>query len=113
MPPPLKKRTSGLPTGSPSPVNAYCDREPLDGLTWSRIAPPKKCLRTATPGKIILPLPAAASHSERRSPFSSRLSRDTVAIFEEICRIKALTRDRDAKRPHVGEIGQSHPPRRA
>jgi hypothetical protein len=27
MPPPLKKRTSGLPTGSPSPVNAYCDSE--------------------------------------------------------------------------------------
>jgi hypothetical protein len=26
--------------------------------------------------------------------------------------IKALTRDRDAKRAHVGEIGQSHPPRR-
>ena len=27
MPPPLKKRTSGLPTGSLSRVNAYCDPE--------------------------------------------------------------------------------------
>jgi len=26
MPPPLKKRTSGLPTGSLSRVNAYCGR---------------------------------------------------------------------------------------
>jgi hypothetical protein len=57
-------------------AGATPQRQSLDGLTWSRIAPPKKCLRTATPGKIILPLPAAASHSERRSPFSSRLSRD-------------------------------------
>jgi hypothetical protein len=31
MPPPLKKRTSGLPTGSPSRVNAYCDRESTIG----------------------------------------------------------------------------------
>jgi len=40
------------------------------------IAPRKKCLRTRRSKEIITPLPAAASHSDRRQPFSSRLSRD-------------------------------------
>jgi hypothetical protein len=37
-----------------------------------------KCLRTGRHKEIITPLPAAASRSDRRQPFSSRLSRDTV-----------------------------------
>src|ERR1700738_1811578 len=42
------------------------------------IAPRKKCLRTRRSKEIITPLPAAASPSDRRQPFSSRLSRDSL-----------------------------------
>src|ERR1700737_4459395 len=44
------------------------------------IAPRKKCLRTRRSKEIITPLPAAASHSDRRQPFSSRLSRDMLDL---------------------------------
>jgi hypothetical protein len=47
------------------------------------IAPRKKCLRTRRSKEIITPLPAAASHSDRRQPFSSRLSRDTRVLAKE------------------------------
>src|ERR1700730_17770017 len=48
------------------------------------IAPRKKSLQTRRSKEIITPLPAAASHSDRRQPFSSRLSRDTTETPEEI-----------------------------
>jgi hypothetical protein len=47
-----------------------------DSLMSLQIAPRKKCLLTGRPREIITPLPAAASRSDRRQPFSSRLSRD-------------------------------------
>jgi hypothetical protein len=37
-------------------------------------------LRTGRPKEIIPPLPAAASRSDRRQPFSSRLSRDSEML---------------------------------
>src|SRR3984893_15698786 len=46
------------------------------------IAPRKKCLRTRRSKEIITPLPAAASPSARRQPFSSRLSRMARANTE-------------------------------
>jgi len=49
-----------------------------DSLMSLEIAPRKKYLRTGRPKEIITPLPAAASRSDRRQPFSSRLSRDMV-----------------------------------
>ena len=76
MPTPLKKRTSGLPTGSPSRERGTFDADRRsDGLSSREIAPCKKCLRTGRPKQIITPLPAAASRPDRRQPFSSRLSR--------------------------------------
>jgi tetratricopeptide (TPR) repeat protein len=50
-------------------------------------APRKKCLRTRRPREIITPLPAAASRSDRRQPFSSRLSRDRSLTFTEAIRL--------------------------
>jgi hypothetical protein len=67
MPTPLKKRTSGLPTGSPSRNEGHLT--PIDdqmALPSREIAPRKKCLRTGRPKQIITPIPAAASRPDRR-----------------------------------------------